>query len=550
MANTKITSRVIADNAILTANITNDAVTSAKLDTNIAIAGTLGVTGIVTLSDDLIIGNGKTIGSASDTDAITIASNGQLTLTQTLIGTGLDISGNIDVDGTTNLDVVDIDGAVDMATTLAVAGTATFAGLVDAAIIDGANFKVNGGQGSDGQVLTSTGSGVAWEAAAGTTINNNANNRIITGSGTANTLEGEASLTYDGLHLGMTSNNAGHPSDANVLQLGGNAVIQGKTATGAGKSFRIMQNVYDDASAGLSYISTDEASHYTQVNGTHSFNVAASGSAGAAITFKEAVNIRADGNVGIGVAATTVPLTVQVASDINWRFLTASSEARMMAISDNGGTYKSMSFLGHRTRFYQQGTLALEIKENRHIYMVNATGEVVSGSEFVTLVTGGHGMAIKTSAVPMFCWTTAVTTYGAQTLIGFYHISTSVGAITTNNNATQYTTASDYRLKENVDYTWDATTRLKQLKPARFNWINDDDNTLVDGFLAHEVQSVVPQAVAGNKDAVYSAEEAEDMVAVNTGDIKPQSIDESKLVPLLVKTIQELEARITTLENA
>ena len=549
MANTKITSRVIADNAILTANITNDAVTSAKLDTNIAIAGTLGVTGIVTLSDDLIIGNGKTIGSASDTDAITIASNGQLTLTQTLIGTGLDISGNIDVDGTTNLDVVDIDGAVDMATTLAVAGTATFAGLVDAAIIDGANFKVNGGQGSDGQVLTSTGSGVAWEAAAGTTINNNANNRIITGSGTANTLEGEASLTYDGLHLGMTSNNAGHPSDANVLQLGGNAVIQGKTATGAGKSFRIMQNVYDDASAGLSYISTDEASHYTQVNGTHSFNVAASGSAGAAITFKEAVNIRADGNVGIGVAATTVPLTVQVASDINWRFLTASSEARMMAISDNGGTYKSMSFLGHRTRFYQQGTLALEIKENRHIYMVNATGEVVSGSEFVTLVTGGHGMAIKTSAVPMFCWTTAVTTYGAQTLIGFYHISTSVGAITTNNNATQYTTASDYRLKENVDYTWDATTRLKQLKPARFNWINDDDNTLVDGFLAHEVQSVVPQAVAGNKDAVYSAEEAEDMVAVNTGDIKPQSIDESKLVPLLVKTIQELEARITALES-
>ena len=410
---------------------------------------------------------------------------------------------------------------------------------------------LNVSDGSSGQVLSTNGSGtLSFATVSGTTINNNANNRIITGSGTANTLEGEASLTYDGLHLGMTSNNAGHPSDANVLQLGGNAVIQGKTATGAGKSFRIMQNVYDDASAGLSYISTDEASHYTQVNGTHSFNVAASGSADAAITFKEAINIRADANVGIGTPATTVPLTVQVADDINWRFLSASSEARLMGISDNGGTYKSISILGHRTRFYQQGTLGLELKENRHIYMVNATGEVVSGSEYVTLVTGGHGMAIKTSAIPLFCWTTAVTTYGAQTLIGFYHISTSVGAITTNNNATQYTTASDYRLKENVDYTWDATTRLKQLKPARFNWISDEDNTLVDGFLAHEVQSIVPQAVAGNKDAVYSAEEAEDMVAVNTGDIKPQSIDESKLVPLLVKTIQELEARITTLENA
>ena len=89
------------------------------------IGGTLGVTGIVTLTDDLIIGDGKTIGSASDVDAITIAANGQLTLTQTLIGTALDISGDIDVDGTSNLDIVDIDGAVDMASTLQVDGAIT-----------------------------------------------------------------------------------------------------------------------------------------------------------------------------------------------------------------------------------------------------------------------------------------------------------------------------------------------------------------------------------------------------------------------------------------
>ena len=95
------------------------------------IGGTLGVTGIVTLTDDLIIGDGKTIGSASDVDAMTIASNGQITLTQTLIGTALDISGDIDVDGTTNLDVVDIDGAVDMATTLTLAGNADFNGDLD-----------------------------------------------------------------------------------------------------------------------------------------------------------------------------------------------------------------------------------------------------------------------------------------------------------------------------------------------------------------------------------------------------------------------------------
>jgi hypothetical protein len=92
------------------------------------VGGTLGVTGILTCTDDIIIGDGKTIGSASDVDAMTIASNGQVTFTQTLIGTALDISGDIDVDGTSNLDVVDIDGAVDMASTLQVDGVATFTG--------------------------------------------------------------------------------------------------------------------------------------------------------------------------------------------------------------------------------------------------------------------------------------------------------------------------------------------------------------------------------------------------------------------------------------
>ena len=89
------------------------------------IGGTLGVTGIATFTDDIIIGDGKTIGSASDVDAMTIASNGQVTFTQTLIGTALDISGDIDVDGTTNLDAVDIDGAVNMATTALVTGVLT-----------------------------------------------------------------------------------------------------------------------------------------------------------------------------------------------------------------------------------------------------------------------------------------------------------------------------------------------------------------------------------------------------------------------------------------
>ena len=112
-----------------------------------------------------------------------------------------------------------------------------------------------------------------------------------------------------------------------------------------------------------------------------------------------------------------------------------------------------------------------------------------------------------------------------------------VGNIRTNGSSTAYNTSSDYRLKENVVAMSGATERLKQLNPSRFNFIADADTT-VDGFLAHEVQDVVPEAISGTKDAIDA-----------DGNPEYQGIDQSKLVPLLVATIQELEARLTALEN-
>jgi len=127
---------------------------------------------------------------------------------------------------------------------------------------------------------------------------------------------------------------------------------------------------------------------------------------------------------------------------------------------------------------------------------------------------------------------------GAKFKLSFRQNGAQVGVIEVGTSGTGYVTSSDYRLKENVDYTWDATTRLKQLKPARFNFIVDADTT-VDGFLAHEAQAVVPECATGTHNEVD-----DDGAAVMQG------IDQSKLVPLLVKTIQELEARITALEGA
>ena len=147
---------------------------------------------------------------------------------------------------------------------------------------------------------------------------------------------------------------------------------------------------------------------------------------------------------------------------------------------------------------------------------------------------GGTSNAVAAFQINASSGTRYVQTFynSSGTLAGSISIPSSTAT------TTAFNTSSDYRLKENIDYTWDATSRLKDLKPARFSWISDDTNTLVDGFIAHEVSDIVPEAVAGEKDAVDEE-----------GNPEYQGIDQAKLVPLLVKTIQELEARITALES-
>ena len=108
-----------------------------------------------------------------------------------------------------------------------------------------------------------------------------------------------------------------------------------------------------------------------------------------------------------------------------------------------------------------------------------------------------------------------------------------------NNGATTvaYNTSSDYRLKENVVALLGGIDRVKELKPSRFNFIAEPEKT-VDGFLAHEAQTVVPECATGVKDWVDEE-----------GNPKMQGIDQSKLVPLLTAALQEAIAKIETLET-
>lgn len=204
------------------------------------------------------------------------------------------------------------------------------------------------------------------------------------------------------------------------------------------------------------------------------------------------------------------------------------------------------------------GTERMRIDSNGNL-LVNTT----SGSGSAKLVVS----ADTNVANPMSVVNTK-TGVGTEYAIIFYRAGSIVGSIQTSLSATSYLTSSDYRLKENVTADWDATTRLKQLNPVRFNFIADADTT-VDGFLAHEVQDIVPEAITGTKDGMrdeeYEVTPAVEATYDDDGNILTetvpavmgtrsvpdyQGIDQAKLVPLLVKTIQELEARIAALETA
>ena len=138
---------------------------------------------------------------------------------------------------------------------------------------------------------------------------------------------------------------------------------------------------------------------------------------------------------------------------------------------------------------------------------------------------------------------------------------TTVGTISVTGSSTAYNTSSDYRLKTDVQPIIDATTTFKKLKPVNFEWIAD--GTRVDGFLAHELQEVIPEAATGTKDAmrdeqyelspaVFNSEGVETEPAVTAVRSVPdmQGVDQSKIVPLLVATVQELLERIEALESS
>lgn len=121
-------------------------------------------------------------------------------------------------------------------------------------------------------------------------------------------------------------------------------------------------------------------------------------------------------------------------------------------------------------------------------------------------------------------------------LISFLSGGSLLGSITHNNVNITYGGTSDYRLKENIQPITDALSKVMRLKPCTYKW--KKNGALGQGFIAHELQEVIPDAVVGGKDAVNE-----------DGSIKAQQIDPRLIVATLAAAIQELKAEIEDLKS-
>jgi hypothetical protein len=157
------------------------------------------------------------------------------------------------------------------------------------------------------------------------------------------------------------------------------------------------------------------------------------------------------------------------------------------------------------------------------------TNPIVSGA-VGNVFMGGSGFRIAQTSGASYIGINSA----SGTTLQFYTYSgglSTAGAITSSGTTTSYGTSSDYRLKENITPLTNALNKVTQLKPVSFTWTGDKRNDT--GFIAHELQEVMPNAVYGEKDAVD-----------NEGNPIYQNVDTSFLVATLTAAIQELNAKV------
>ncbi len=294
----------------------------------------------------------------------------------------------------------------------------------------------------------------------------------------------------------------------------------------------------------------------------------------------EAMRIDSSGNVGISNTSPTATLDTYIGSGPT-SFGTFANSVRING-GNTSGKYVSLTFGGYGSNAPVAISYAVTTGTG------NTNGDLIFGTRSVTTDTLPTERMRITSSGDVLVGTTSIIdagklsisyasatrrgisiladTTGATIQVGFTNTNGNVGSIQTSGSSTSYVTSSDYRLKENIAPMTGALAKVAQLKPVTYKWKVDGEEG--QGFIAHELQEVVPDCVTGAKDATQEQEyEVTPAVKDEEGNITTpavmgtrtvpvyQGIDTSFLVATLTAAIQELKAvvdaqatRIATLE--
>ena len=496
--------------------------------------------------------------------------SGTLDVAGTVTAGGLDIQGDGTISGGSRLTISDIADENNDGIRLDDSTTARFNNLTQDS---SGNFKIQHWTGSAWQnnlTVTTGGTLEVTKGASGATANAAADELILQNSGDAGLSILSPNANNSQILLGSPVANAGGiirwTGDDNAVKIGTNNTgstlrfhvggfsevmrISSAGNVGIGESSPLGTLHVRTSDAGITSINTNSDDLIVENNGNCGISIASSTTGEGMVSFIDS----GDTNIGrIQYQHSINEMNfrvndaerMRIKSDGRVGLNTSNADAEFHVEPKSGGANASILLSNNgRTQYFR-----IQNNETNDALTFNAndTSERMridsSGRLKVNTTAHDSGRVNITENLALRVGLCVRSNYSANTgnfVLFTSDNGTNAGAIRHDNASTvSYLTSSDYRLKNNITYDFDATSRLKQLKPARFSWNDDDTNTLVDGFIAHEVQSVVPQAVGGEKDAVNE-----------DGSINPQGIDQSKLVPLLVKTIQELEARIVALETA